>query len=300
MEVEPQEAAVPCAPAVAKIEDRLDAKNGEMEVDDTMVDRGAVAIEEVPGVGEYTADIYKYLDREVLAHLPQPDYMQWQPNVNGRMRAILVDWLVEVHVKYKLRLETLFLSVNLVDRYLERNEVARSKLQLVGVAATLIASKFEEIFPPEINDFTYICDNAYTKEQIMSMEVTILNTLSFIVAVPTAAHFFQRYRQANGCDEAHGHLFQYILELSLPEVGLLRYAPSHVAAAACLLSNKLLRRQPSWRETMVTHTGNTQDMLKDCARVLCGLVEAAKDGQCQAVRKKFSQEAFLQVAKMIN
>ncbi len=83
------------------------------------------------------------------------------------MRSILIDWLIEVHLKFKLVPETLFLTVNLIDRYLQHKQVTRQKLQLVGVTAMLIASKYEEIYAPIVKDFVYITDNAYTKEEIL-------------------------------------------------------------------------------------------------------------------------------------
>ena len=86
------------------------------------------------------------------------------------MRAILVDWIIEVHLKFKLLPETLFLTVGLIDRFLELEQIQRSSLQLVGVTAMLIASKYEEIYAPEVRDFVYITDNAYTRDQIFAME----------------------------------------------------------------------------------------------------------------------------------
>ena len=86
------------------------------------------------------------------------------------MRSILVDWLVEVHLKFKLVPETLYLTVNIIDRYLSLTSVTRPKLQLVGVTALLIASKYEEIYPPELRDLVYICDRAYSKSEILKME----------------------------------------------------------------------------------------------------------------------------------
>ena len=86
------------------------------------------------------------------------------------MRAILVDWIIEVHLKFKLMPETLFITVSIIDRFLERVQIKRHNLQLVGVTAMLIASKYEEIYAPEVNDFVYITDNAYTKQQIFEME----------------------------------------------------------------------------------------------------------------------------------
>jgi G2/mitotic-specific cyclin-B, other len=92
--------------------------------------------------------------------------MQKQEDINEKMRAILVDWIIEVHLKFKLLPETLFITVSLIDRYLEKVQIKRNNLQLVGVTAMLIASKYEEIYAPEVRDFVYITDNAYTKEEI--------------------------------------------------------------------------------------------------------------------------------------
>lgn len=86
------------------------------------------------------------------------------------MRAILIDWLIEVHLKFKLLPETLFLTINLIDRYLEKQIIPRTKLQLIGVTSMLISSKYEEIYAPEVRDFVYITDKAYTKEEILAME----------------------------------------------------------------------------------------------------------------------------------
>ena len=89
------------------------------------------------------------------------------------MRSLLVDWLVEVHLKFKLVPETLYLTVNIIDRYLATTEVTRPKLQLVGVTAFFIASKYEEIYPPELRDLVYICDRAYSNNEVRVIHVYI-------------------------------------------------------------------------------------------------------------------------------
>ena len=93
--------------------------------------------------------------------------MRQQAHINEKMRAILIDWLVEVHLKFQLMPETLYLTVNLIDRFLEKETIARNKLQLVGVTAMFIASKYEEIYAPECRDFVYISDKAYTRDEIL-------------------------------------------------------------------------------------------------------------------------------------
>ena len=114
-----------------------------------------------------------------MESLAAPGYMKRQPDVNEKMRAILVDWLVEVHLKFKLVPETLYLTVNLIDRYLAQVTVMREKLQLIGVTAMLIASKYEEIYAPEVQDFVYITDRAYSKSEILECEFSMLSALDF-------------------------------------------------------------------------------------------------------------------------
>jgi len=242
-------------------------------------------------------DIYGLLGRSEGRHLPRHNYMDAQADITPKMRAILVDWLVDVHRKYKLRLETLFLTVNLIDRFLDQRQTIRQKLQLVGAAAMLIASKFQDINPPKISDFVYITDNAYTKEDILQMEVVILADLKFDLCIPTPAHFMERYQRLNQCpkDSLHYHLLHYILELSLMDIQMIRYEPSHLVAAATLMSNKLMK-QPAWPPMVSRQCKFDLPAVKDCAEDLFGLLEAAQKSPMQAVRKKFSHEKYCSVA----
>jgi len=126
---------------------------------------------------------------------------------------------------------------------------ARKRLQLVGVVATLIASKYEEIYPLEINKLVYVCDNAYTRNEIMDMEIVVLSVLDFKLRVPTAVTFLDRFGKLNSCSERHRQLVQYLVELALPEIKMICFAPSRLAAAAIFLSNKLLRQPVAWSQT---------------------------------------------------
>jgi len=250
---------------------------------------------------EYVPDIWRKLFDKESALLPQSNYMDSQTDLTDKMRTILIDWLVEVHMKYRLSPQTLHLTVNIIDRYLARKPVTRKRLQLVGVVAMFIASKFEEIQPPELHEWVYITDNAYKKEDVLVMECNMLTTLSFLIVVPTAAHFFEPLQKANGCDVVHRELAQYLLELSLLDLSILKYTPSHTAAAALLLSNELLKRQTLWPEAMVQQSCNTEEALQSCVKVLRQLLEADRagvGGQLQAVHKKFSVASRQAVAKM--
>jgi len=262
------------------------------------VDVDVADLEDPQHVAEYTVDIFRRLTEHERDLLPRAGYMDQQPEINAKMRAILIDWLVEVHTKYRLKMETLFLAVNLVDRFLSLRQVTRKRLQLVGVSGMLIAAKFEEIYPPETREFVYITDNAYSKEELLSMEISMLTTLGFNICCPTVAHFLDRFQRVNRCSEEHKYLMQYILELTLPEFTMIRYSPSHLVAAAALFSNKLLRKHPSWPSSVERLARQEYAQVRECARELCGLYEAAEHDTLQAVRRKFSQAAYKSVAKM--
>jgi hypothetical protein len=131
-------------------------------------------------------------------NLPTYGYMKSQSDVNEKMRAILIDWLIEVHFKFKLLPETLFITINLIDRYLERKEMKRQRLQLLGVTAMWVACKYEEIYAPEIKDFVYITDNAYEQSDILKLEYELLRTLEFNVTTPSTYRFLEMYSRIFG------------------------------------------------------------------------------------------------------
>jgi hypothetical protein len=116
---------------------------------------------------EYAHEIFDHLLATEHKMMPASDYMERvQHDINPTMRGILVDWLVEVSEEYKLSSENLYLSTNYVDRFLTVMPVMRGRLQLVGVSCMLIASKYEEIFAPQVDDFVYITDNTYSSTEV--------------------------------------------------------------------------------------------------------------------------------------
>jgi len=242
------------------------------------------AVQRVQGTVEYTQEIVNEMFLNEPLFRARVNYMDSQLEINGRMRGILVDWLVEVHMKYRCRPESLYLTINLIDRYLSLVTVARNRLQLVGVAAMLIATKFEEITPPEIGDFVYITDNAYTKEQVLQMECTMLTTLSFQIVVPTAAHFLGWFLQSNRCGNVQRELCRYLVELALLQYEMMPYPSSLLVAAAVLLSNELITR-PGHLAPHVAPYDETQ--LRACANELRALLEGAATSPLQTVRRRY-------------
>jgi cyclin B len=248
-------------------------------------------------VAEYVNDIYEYLMEKEKDGV-DPRYINSQVDVNEKMRAILVDWLVEVHRMFKLLPETLFLSVALIDRYLSLTQISREKLQLVGVTAMLIASKYEEIYAPECNDFVYISDGAYTKQQILKMEQTLLNTLNFNITHPSSLHFLRRYSKAAGSDYTLHTLCKYLIELMLIDVKLLKYPPSVIAAASVYLARAMTQRTPLWTPTLEHYTTYNEQQVRECALEMNELLKKSQKSSLKAIRKKYSLPKFGQVADL--
>jgi len=254
------------------------------------------------GIAEYAGDFLDQLFRSEEQYQPLWGYMERQAEINSKMRAILVDWLVEVHLKYRLRKETLFLCVNIIDRFLSKKTVSRRRLQLIGVTALFVAAKFEEIHAPEVRDFVYICDNAYSRDEILNAEVSMLTSLNFGVSCPTVMHFLEPLCKISQCNELQHSMAQYIAELALMELRMIQYSPSQIAAACLLLSNQLLGQEPVWPASAACHARQTEKALTSCVQELLFLLQAAPNMQLGAVRMKYTkvQELASSVASSLS
>jgi hypothetical protein len=227
--------------------------------------------------------------------------MAHQSDINEKMRAILIDWLEEVHVKFKLMPETMFLTQNLIDRFLEKKIVVRSKLQLVGVTAMLIASKYEEIYAPEVRDFVYITDKAYSREQILAMEATMLNTLDFRVSSPTVYVFLNRYLKVAQADTRLTQLATFIVERQLQEYKMLQHVPSKIAAASVNIALRTLRGRNAWADgggAMDFYSGYSQNDLRATIVDVQDVMAASVSSSLQAVRKKHASPKFGEVTNI--
>ncbi|XP_072519624.1 cyclin-A2 [Salminus brasiliensis] len=247
-------------------------------------------------VTDYAAEIHTHLREMELKCRPKAGYMKKQPDITNSMRAILVDWLVEVGEEYKLQNETLYLAVNYIDRFLSSMSVLRGKLQLVGTAAMLLASKFEEIYPPEVAEFVYITDDTYTKKQVLRMEHLVLKVLSFDLAAPTINQFLTQYFLRQRVDNKVESLSMFLGELSLVDSDpFLKYLPSQTAAAAFILANYTVAGG-SWSKALVEMTGYTLEGLMPCIQDLHQTYLAAAQHAQQSVREKYKGSKYHEVS----
>jgi cyclin B len=223
-------------------------------------------------------------------------YMQQQTDINEKMRAVLIDWLSEVHLKFKLFPETIFLTVNLIDLYLSKKPILKNHLQLCGVAALLIACKYEEIFCPDLSDLVYITDKAYNKEEIIFMEKEILITLNYQITMPTVIKFYDLLAVNFGFDETEFFLGRYFLEIFLMDYRINKYQNSLVACAVVYLVLKI-NKYEDYR-IINCYTLSAEKDLKNCAKEICFLVENIDSTNLLSIKNKYATKEFHEVSKI--
>jgi hypothetical protein len=175
--------------------------------------------------------------------MPNPNYMESQKELAWKMRGILTDWLVQVHFRFRLLPETLFLAVNIIDRFLSARVVSLAKLQLVGVACMFVAAKVEEIVAPSAANFLYCADSSYTEVEILQAEKYILKTLDWNLSYPNPMHFLRRVSKADEYNVQVRTIGKYLMEISCLEWRLIAAPPSLLAAASIWLARIILGRE---------------------------------------------------------
>ena len=189
---------------------------------------------------EYQEEIFSYLTSLEKKIIINPNYIKEQKDITEKMREILVDWIINVHLKFKLLEETLFLSIILIDRYLQNVQISRKNLQLVGVASLLISCKYEEIYLPTIKSFIYITDNAYEKEELLDMERNILSNLEYDISYPSLLRYMEMlFIKLNYINDIFlTNKMYFLLELLLTKLIFYKYTQIELVIACFLLSFK--------------------------------------------------------------
>ncbi|KAM3344608.1 hypothetical protein P3S68_024317 [Capsicum galapagoense] len=185
--------------------DRIDEKIKMEDAEDwSVVDIDSSNKKNKLAIVEYIDDIYAYYKKAEIAGCVPSNYMEQQFDINERMRGILIDWLIEVHYKFELMGETLYLTMNLIDRFLAVQSVIKKKLQLVGITALLLACKYEEVSVPVVEDLILISNKAYSRKEVLEMEKLMVNALQFNMTVPTTYIFMRQFLKASQSDKKVG------------------------------------------------------------------------------------------------
>ncbi|KAJ3081989.1 G2/mitotic-specific cyclin [Quaeritorhiza haematococci] len=244
-------------------------------------------------VSEYVVEIYEYMRELELQTMPNPAYMDDQKELAWRMRGILVDWLIEVHHKFRLLPETLYLAINIIDRFLSVRIVSLVKLQLVGVAAMFIAAKYEEVVHPSIQNFIYMADGGYTDEEILKAERYVLQVLDFSLQYPNPINFLRRCSKAENYDIQTRTLAKYLMEISLVDYRFLVYTPSIISAAGLFLARHMLNRG-EWNANLQHYCGYKEHELKPVVDLTLDYL--SQPCKHEALYKKYASKKFMKAS----
>ena len=251
--------------------------------------------------GEYLDEIYNNLlsDEKELIYSPHIGYMTVQADINEQMRAILIDWLVEVHYRFRLKSETLFQTVWIIDTYLSFVQITRAKLQLLGIASLLISCKSQEIYYPQLSEFIDITDGAYVKNELIDMEKKVLKLLNFNIVAPTANDFYNIIAKAFGFDQKQFYLGKYFLESSLIDYRMIKYSSSVIGVSCAYIVMKFfgIDNYKILYKNEVVKESCPQKVIKEAARDICFLVKNLSQSTLKAVKDKYSLNQFLNVVQ---
>lgn len=242
----------------------------------------------------YVEDMFKYFRDEEHRATVDPAYMVFQPEITSRMRAILIDWLALVCTKSKLSPDAFYLTVNILDRYLSLKKATKKNLQLIGAAALFIASKYEDIYHVPVDDLVYLCDRAYSTEQIYRMEEKVLKALNYRISIPTTYKFLLRFLNAGHADNEIVYLSCYILELTMLKIDFVEYLPSELAAATVFIARMAVGRN-GWSPTLLKYAEYTEEEIIPVARAIIK-AKLTLSPDLNSSKKKYSSERKLKVA----
>jgi len=245
---------------------------------------------------EYAMDIFSYYKtREAQFRLP--DYISIQPEISKMMRAILVDWLVEVQESFELNHETLYTAVKILDSYMSKKVVQKEDLQLVGATACLIACKIDERIPPCLDDFVYVCDDAYSGTQIKDKERKVFEVVGFDLGYPLSYRFVRRYGRVCKATMPVLTFARYVLETALLEYRFnVEISESKLAAAALVLAFKVNHIEDTWVNTLAFYSGYTPRDLEKLVTDLFEMLKQYPKENLKTVRQKYSHRVFHEVA----
>lgn len=225
------------------------------------------------------------------------DYLNKQPEMTPLVREVLIDWMVDVAVKFHLGTETLFLAVNYLDRYLATATISRHRLQLLGTCCLMMAAKLEEIYPPRLDDFAIVTDGACSKGDLLAMEQQVLTALDFKLTASTVLRFFLMFTKIVGLSAQALMTGRYLCELAISKYDSVDFAASQVAAGAIYLVGRLFDAPVEWPAALEKASGLSLSQVRTAAKpIYLALLSTRLPHSCSAVKRKYASEKYLQVS----
>ena len=246
---------------------------------------------------EYFFDIFEHLLSIESDFLPKFDYMNLiQNDINENMRNILLEWLFELHIKFKLRQETFLLTINIIDRYLSIKKINRNKLQLLGIASMFISCKIEEIYIPKLNDFIYFTDFAYKINEMIEMEFDILNSLDFNINFASSLSFLNMFKNLYfKINENMNSFCCFLINLSAVEYKMINFKSSHIAIGIIFIS--YLQFNQNINEFYLNHKFKLKNEIFESIKNIIKSWKKIDDNKFQVIKRKYMSDKYYKIGK---
>ncbi|WPG99855.1 Hypothetical protein R9X50_00267500 [Acrodontium crateriforme] len=267
----------------------VEATRSPEDVEDEMWDTSMVA--------EYGDEIFSYMRDLETRMAPNPRYMDQQQEIQWSMRAVLMDWVIQVHGRFNLLPETLFLTVNYIDRFLSCKIVSLGKLQLVGATAIFVAAKYEEVQCPTIAEIIYMVDGGYTAEELLKAERFMLSMLQFELGWPGPMSFLRRISKADDYDLETRTLAKYFLEITVMDERFVGCTPSFLAAGAHCMA-RLMLRKGDWTPAHTYYSNYTYGQLRQLLAAILECCEEPKKHH-NAVYEKYTDKRYKRASTFV-
>ncbi|KAK9471450.1 cyclin-like protein [Dipodascopsis tothii] len=243
---------------------------------------------------EYADEIAAHTKELEMLAIPDVNMIDLQPEIQWHMRPYLLDFLIESHLSLHLQPQTLYLAINLIDRYCSRRVVYKRHYQLVGCAALWIASKYEDKkdHVPSVRELKIMCCNAYEEDMFVQMEGHVLHTLDWSIGVPTSETYLRQLTQ-NSCSSTLQHLASYLCEVSMYSRSMLSFPASVMASAAYIVAQHILCHSPGQRPFNLPTPASEEE--SKCVVLLSQHLHTASE----SLAHKYSSSKFSQVALIL-
>lgn len=220
-------------------------------------------------VSEYSDEFFADLRENEFKYAVDPvAIQQTQSEFTWDDRKALVQWIIKLHYRFRMTLETLYLSVNIVDRFLALKPVSPTKNELIGATALFIAAKYEEVHPPNMEQLIYCCGNKFDPNLIREAESYIITSLNFELNFAGPLSFLRRISKADLYDFQIRTFAKYFLELTLMDYRFIGSPMSWLAVGATYISKKLVDPGSRWTDEHIFYGGYTEDQLIPLMQVI--------------------------------
>lgn len=257
-------------------------------------------------VDDYGDDIFKYLKKNEKINVC--DYsnkdifkLQDKKYYNEKNRSIIYHWLVKNNHKWKLKDDTIYMAMNIMDRYISQYKSKNLEFQLIAISSYLIASKYEDIYPPYIDELSQICNYIYSNDDIIKKEYEILSGLNFDILYNSSYKFLTfLHSVVDNQNMKLLYLAQFILEISLDNLDILEYSQSERALAALLVSKKILGIKITWNNLRMYYDYDENKIKTVQKKMIPLLNKVMKSKNKNAIFEKFESSKYKSVSSLLD